>query len=169
MNLPPESRLCPACTLCCNGVLFADVRLQPGDPARHLAALGIKLRKHGASHRFAQPCTCLEGKLCRIYEDRPARCRSFECRLLKKVQAGEISEAAALRIIRRARRAAEKAGRILSALGDEDESSPLTRRYARVMRQPVDLAAGEEQADLRGGLMSSMAELAGLLEREFRA
>ena len=41
------NQLCPACGLCCNGVLFADVELQPGDNAGRLIDLGMALKKKG--------------------------------------------------------------------------------------------------------------------------
>ena len=52
-------QLCPNCGLCCNGVLFADVELQPGDDAGRLAALGMALKKKGGQRAFVQPCRCL--------------------------------------------------------------------------------------------------------------
>ena len=39
------ARLCAACGLCCNGVVFHTVRLQPGDSAKSVAALGLKLKR----------------------------------------------------------------------------------------------------------------------------
>jgi Fe-S-cluster containining protein len=159
--------LCPNCALCCNGVLFADVRLQAGDDAARLTALGVPLMKRGALTRFSQPCSCLEGNLCRIYADRPMRCRTFECRLLQRTQAGEVTERAALKTIQATRRRAENVRRILRELGDTDEAVPLSRRYQRMMREPVDLSAEERMVDLRGELMMAVAELVGALERDF--
>lgn len=159
--------LCPQCALCCNGVLFADVRLQQDDNAARLAALGMPLKKRGAITRFIQPCSCLDGKLCRIYAERPVRCRAFECRLLQRTQAGEVTERAALKTIQATLRRAENVRRILRELGDTDESVPLSRRYQRLMREPIDLSADERIGDLRGELMMAVAELVGALEQEF--
>ena len=159
--------LCPQCALCCNGVLFADVRLQKGDNAKQLTALGVPLKKRGAITRFIQPCACLDGKLCRIYAERPARCRTFECRLLQRTQAGEVTERAALKTIQTTRRRAENVRRLLRELGDTDETVPLSRRYQRMMREPIDLSADERIGDLRGELMMAVAELVGALEHDF--
>jgi hypothetical protein len=159
--------LCPHCALCCNGVLFADVRLQAGDVPQRLASLGVALQTRGKLTRFTQPCSCLEGKLCRIYDERPTRCRTFECRVLQRVQAGEVTERAALKSIQNALRCAEKVRSILRELGDTDESVPLSRRYQRMMREPVDLSAEPRLIDLRGELMMAVAELVSVLEREF--
>ena len=160
-------RLCPACALCCNGVLFADVRLRPEDDAARLEEIGLALKRRNGKARFTQPCACLHGTACAIYADRPLRCRTFECRLLMHAQGGEVSEAAALRSIREALERAENVRRILRELGDQDESLPLTRRYQRIMRQPIDLAADERAGDLRGELMMAVAGLAEALERDF--
>ena len=95
------------------------------------------------------------------------RCRTFECRLLQRAQAGEVTEHAALKSIQQAHRCADKVRRILRELGDTDETVPLSRRYQRMMRQAIDLSADERSIDLRGELMMAVAELVGVLERDF--
>src|SRR2546428_11746748 len=97
------AQLCPECGLCCNGVLFGDVELQANDNATTLAARGLRIEQKGKKLRFLQPCSCLDGTLCRIYADRPARCRTFECRLLQRVQAKAVTLPAALKAIGEAR------------------------------------------------------------------
>jgi hypothetical protein len=64
-----SSQLCLACGLCCDGTLFADVELQPGDSADRLRELGQKLPQGKDAegkpvHKFAQPCPAL-GADCR--------------------------------------------------------------------------------------------------------
>src|ERR1051326_5270772 len=86
----PED-ICLACGLCCDGVIFAEVRLQPGDdPAPFMALAGSsagvgRLAKEwappsGARSGFAggqkrtkvsQPCVAFDGCKCRIYGQRP--------------------------------------------------------------------------------------------------
>ncbi len=103
------SQLCPNCGLCCDSALFADVELRAGDDAKRLATLGLTLhQKSKTKLAFAQPCACFDGKLCKIYGDRPKRCRLFECGLLKKVDAGEITAGAALKKISEAKTAGGK-------------------------------------------------------------
>src|ERR1035441_8546815 len=94
-------QLCPNCGLCCDSTLFADVELRAGDDPQRLAKLGLTIEKKGKNKlAFAQPCACFDGKLCGIYHDRPKRCRLFECGLLKRVDAGEMTPGAALKKIR---------------------------------------------------------------------
>jgi hypothetical protein len=107
--------------------------------------------------------------LCRVYAERPLRCRTFECQLLARAHRGELSEPAALKSIRDARKRAENVRRILRELGDRNETLPLSRRYQRVMREPIDLAADNCIGDLRGKLMMAVEDLAKALERDFLA
>ena len=169
MNEPTDavSQLCPNCGLCCNGVLFADVELQKGDDAGRLIDLGMALKKKGMKRAFAQPCHCFDGKLCRIYADRPKRCATFECGLLKRVQAGEIPAPAALKHIADAKKLVDKVRRLLRRHGDKDEQLALTKRYSRVMAKPIDLAAGEDAGEARGELMLAVNDLMRVLQRDF--
>jgi len=137
------SQLCPNCGLCCDSTLFADVELRRGDDA------------------------CFDGKLCRIYDDRPKRCRSFECGLLKKVGAKELSAATALKKISEAKILVKKIRELLRSLGQNDERLALTKRYAQAMSAPVDLSASENDSGLRGELMLAVNELMQTLQRDF--
>lgn len=159
--------LCPSCGLCCNGVLFGDVELQRGDDAKALAALGVELFAKGRKKVFNQPCACLEGGLCKIYQNRPSRCRAFDCRALQRVQQGKLTVAAAHKSIKEAKRLSEEVLRIVRALGNTDEAQPLNRRYAAIMAEPMDLAGDEAQLELRGELMLTVGKLVDVLERDF--
>lgn len=163
----PVSQLCPNCGLCCNGVLFADVELQKGDDARRLAQLGLSLKKKGSKRAFAQPCACFDGPLCRIYPERPAYCRAFECGLLKAVQAGELETETALQIIAEAKRRVDKVRTILLQPGQNDQRLALIKRYSRVMREPVDLSGPEDAVARRGELMQAVEDLMQTLQRDF--
>jgi Fe-S-cluster containining protein len=148
-------------------VLFADVELQKGDNAGRLIDLGMALKKKGMKRAFVQPCHCFDGKLCRIYTDRPKRCATFECGLLKRVQSGEMSAAAALKRIADAKKLVEKVRGLLRRLGDKDEQLALTKRYSRVMAQPIDLSADEDSGEARGELMLAVNDLMRVLQRDF--
>lgn len=170
-NPKPETEavgaLCPACGMCCNGVLFADVELQRGDDAARLQTLGVKLFAKGGRRRFGQPCGCFDGMLCRIYADRPERCRTFECRLLKNVRVGVTQPGRALRSIVAAVKAANRIRRLVGDLGETDETQPLSRRYARIMAQPIDFGGAPAVVKRRSALMRAVDRLAKILERDF--
>ncbi len=161
-------QLCPNCGLCCDSTLFADVELRAGDDARELARLGLSLEKKGRNKTaFAQPCACFDGKLCAIYGNRPKRCRTFECGLLKKTGAGELNAGIALEKISKAKTLVKKVRELLRSLGQNDERLALTKRYALAMSAPVDLAASENNSELRGELMMAVNDLMRQLQRDF--
>lgn len=169
---PPENRsavaqLCPACGLCCNGVLFADGELQAADDAQRLAGLGLVLQKRRGRPVFSQPCSCFDGSLCRIYEERPARCRAFYCGLVLRVESGELTVKEALRRIRQVRQQVAGLERKLRRLGNAEAHLPLTRRYAQVAAEPLDLSGGEELLEERAALMLEVNGLMQVLHRDF--
>lgn len=159
-------QLCPNCGLCCDGTLFADVELRSGDDPKRLAALGLSLKKKGrVKVAFTQPCACFDGRLCKIYSDRPKRCRMFECGLLKKVNAGEMKASEALKKIAKAKVLVKKLGHSLGSFEGDDAGAALSERYATAMKRPVDLASGHE--DRHGELMRAYAEWMIVVQRDF--
>jgi Fe-S-cluster containining protein len=173
MNQPAEndgdlvSQLCPACGMCCNGVLFGDVELQRGDDPKRLAELGMDLFRKARKKCFNQPCGCFDGKWCQIYAERPKRCRTFECKLLKKAEAGKVTIRMALENIAEARREADAVRKLVRELGHQDESVPLNRRYAAVTAEPIDLATDDQHVERRSELMLAVDKLVKILERDF--
>jgi Fe-S-cluster containining protein len=165
------TRLCLECGLCCNGVLFSDVELQSGDDARRLRALGLALAaKRGARgpQRFPQPCAALcADNRCRIYEERPARCRDFECGVLKEVIADRLDTGAALRLIRQARQRAGRVRALLRRLGDTEEHLPLSTRFRRTRRRFENGAVDAQAAELFGELTLAVHQLNVLTHGRF--
>ena len=141
---PLTDTLCLACGLCCNGVLFADVRPEPGDSSPLFAG----------RRRVSQPCPAFHTGdcTCAIYPERPARCRQFECRQLLAVRAGEITVARALKKIRRALKLARKLDTGLAALGFDQPKLPLRRRFALCQH-------AAETGGLDGSHFARLAEL----------
>jgi len=156
--------LCLECGLCCNGVIFADVQLQPDDDAKKLQSLGLALF---ANRKFKQPCTAFDGCRCHIYSDRPNYCRAFECLLLKKFQAGRIDADAALRIIRTASKRVETVKKILAELGDTDDSLALGKRFRRMQTRLENGRLDETIADAFGRLTLAVHDLNLLLSDAF--
>ncbi len=156
MNGSSSKNLCLECGLCCNGVIFADVELQPLE-VRSLKSKFQSLKPSPPSPsiekaKLPQPCAAFDGCRCRIYSDRPTYCRQFECLLLKNVQAGRVERAAALRIIRTARQRADKVRGLLRELGDTAEEKALSHRFQRAAKQfenaPLTDARAQTYADL---------------------
>jgi Fe-S-cluster containining protein len=158
--------LCLKCGLCCNGVIFADVRLQRGDRAEHLKALGLPVTG-SRPMVFAQPCAALEGCRCRIYNDRPRYCREFDCLLLKRFKAGKIGGRAAHQLVATARGQAERVRELLSRLGERDEKAPLATRFRRTAKRLEQNAQGDKTARTYGELTLAFHDLSLLLSETF--
>lgn len=152
----PGEKLCLACGLCCDGTLFGHVRLGPGDDARKLKALDLPVkvsRGRTPLTYFPQPCAALcADRTCRVYADRPAQCRTFECGVFKDAQAGRITFAVALRRVKQARGQADHIRGLLRQLGDTEEHRTLGDRFSRTQQRlesgNTDAAAGETFAEL---------------------
>lgn len=163
--------LCLECGLCCNGVIFADVQLQPGDNPALLQTLGLSLlpnrRLKIKDQKFQQPCSAYDGCRCRIYVDRPEYCRDFECLVLKSVKAGRAKTAAARRLIRTARRRAETVDQLLRDLVDQDTQLALSRRFQRMRQRLESVEADGRTAEAFGRLTLAVHELNMLLGEAF--
>jgi uncharacterized protein len=176
----PAESLCLSCGLCCNGVIFAEVRLQPGDLPQRLRQLGLSLRPAtsprgtgkaepavGAAFRFQQPCTAFVKGRCDIYPDRPHHCRAFECLLFKDVQAGTRTRAQAEEIVRRARERADEVRALLRALGERNEHLPMAARFRRLNRRVTAKPLELESAEIFGRLTLAVHDLNLLLRESF--
>jgi hypothetical protein len=161
-------RLCPSCGLCCDGSLFADVELQLGDDSGQLTQLGLAFAKKGRRKlAFVQPCACFDGKHCKVYADRPRQCRLFECGVLKKTGAGNMSVESALKMISEAKTLADRVRAHLRAFGQRPDEEPMARCYSEAMSAPIDLSRDDDVGERYGQLMQAFGDLMELLEREF--
>lgn len=154
--------LCLQCGLCCNGVLFADVRPEPGDTSSLFQGKGL---------RVPQPCPAFQSASCAcgIYASRPARCRKFECRQLLGIRAGTTTADKVLRHIRAARDLAAKIEKLLAELGYNDQQLPLNRRFQRCQRAAENGKLPESQFARLAELQLAVHRLTGLLAKEFYA
>jgi Fe-S-cluster containining protein len=156
--------LCVACALCCDGTIFRDVKLRAGDDMSLPARLRLPA---GKTSKLPQPCPALDRCLCRVYGERPAYCRQFECALFKDVLAGLRSVRKAQQLIRAARKQAGEVRRLLRLLGCADETMPLAARFrnlnARVCRAPLS----KEAAALFGSLTLAAHDLNVMVSEHF--
>ncbi len=162
------ARLCAACGLCCNGVMFHTVQLKPGDSARDLAALGMKLKRKQGHHYILQPCPAFRGAQCSIYAARPERCRLFECRQMQRVATGEITEALALENIRSARQLVAEIDELLHQAGGTNLKRPLSKRCEKAAAEPLGAFDDPATVMLRQRITQAKQELDALLNRDFR-
>ncbi len=154
--------------MCCNGVLFRDVELQPGDDVDKLAILGLPIELLKTKTRFPQPCAALGADCrCRIYDQRPQRCQQFDCALLQSALAKKTSVASALSVILQAHRRAEKVRRYLRVLGDHDEQIALSLRFKRTRRRIESGEIDQATAEAFGELTLAVHSLNVLLSGKF--
>ena len=160
------TRLCAACGMCCNGVLFHGMAVQPEDSLRALSAKGLKARRRDGELQFQQPCPAHNNNCCGIYEDRPQRCRVFACRQLGAVSNGTISEDDAMEKIQEARRRSDRVRELLAMLGDDRKTRPLATRCVGIFTPPLDPSPYAEA--LREELRGAMTALEEVLAKDFR-
>ncbi len=166
--------LCLECGLCCNGVLFRDVELQEGDDIASLLQhdLPVKTarRANKTTRKLPQPCGALCDNLrCRVYAQRPIRCREFECGLLQKVMAGDLLADTALRKVHRARARVRTIERLLEKLGNQRSELPLKKRFQMVQRRLENEECTPSTADTFARLTESYHALGLQLAAEFYA
>lgn len=159
-------RLCAACGMCCNGVLFSGMRLQPEDSAKTLARLGLRAKKRKDGLHIPQPCPAHRDSCCSIYADRPVRCRNFKCRQLLELENGSIDSDAAMEKIRYAQMLVETVQALLVRAGDSRGNKPLAVRVEAVFTPPLE--QGPEAASARDALHAAMTQLEATLANDFR-
>jgi len=93
--------VCRACGLCCDGTLFSRVPLEPAEILA-MSDLGFGIVHVSHPAYFTQPCSKCVGGSCSVYALRPQNCREFRCRLLQRLEAGELSVENALALVKRA-------------------------------------------------------------------
>lgn len=164
--------LCLECGLCCNGALFRDVELQDGDDIPQLLRqrLDVKTsrRTTNPAHKLPQPCSALcENLRCRVYAQRPVRCREFECALLLKVKAGSLAADAALAKIHRARARLLAIEKLLGKLGEQRIDLPLKKRFRNIQLHLEKVGCDSDTAGTFAKLSESYHALGLQLAAEF--
>ncbi len=136
-DLQLTDTLCTSCGLCCDGVLFTSVICPTATEALRMEGLGspVEMKKGLAS--FTQPCNHLGGTRCSVYADRPGRCRSFECKVLLSVRAGDNTVEQAETIIAETKAAADQLRSQLAELGNTETGIALAYRCDQVMDNPT--------------------------------
>lgn len=151
--------------MCCNGVLFHTVRLQAQDSAKQLAALGFRLKHKQAHTVFEQPCQAWKPEGCKIYDDRPCRCRQFECRQVSQLTSGMISWESALAAVSEASFRVSRLQLALEQCGSRNANRPLLKRAAMLLNENGGEPVSNEAFR---NLREAMLDLEAWLDQEFR-
>jgi len=153
--------LCSNCGMCCDGTLFHSVVLQPTDSPRTLSSLGLSLKRKPGLTTFRQPCSAHQNNQCTIYENRPQRCRLFNCQQLLRVATGEITQSVAQETIASTRKKINQVVERIERLTETNPNQGLAQRFSVAITNTVP---SQERTELE----AAMTELQGILEKEFR-
>jgi hypothetical protein len=149
-------------------VIFHRVQLREQDAPWELAALGLKVKRSGGLDFIEQPCPAWRDRQCSVYADRPERCRLFECRQLRRMKAGEITEAEALEKIAEVQRRVARLDALSCRANGKPRKGPLSRRCETALAEPFDPATHPELIAEREELARGFAELDAMLDEDFR-
>ena len=147
--------------MCCDGTLFHSVVLQPNDSATSLSALGLILKRKKGAFSFRQPCPAHQNNQCGIYENRPHRCRLFQCQQLLQVSSGTLSQTQALETIRSTREKIKQVDQLIAKITETNPSHGLTQRAATAL-------AITPTTPLHSDITIAMDELNRTLNEQFR-
>jgi len=147
--------------MCCDGTLFHSVALQTNDSPRTLSSLGLILKRKKGVTTFRQPCSAHQNNQCMIYESRPHRCQLFQCRQIRRVTSGEVSETQSRHVIQTTRQKIQEIKEMIEQITETNASQGLAQRCAvAIANSPSTLHTTE--------LSTAMAALQEVLEKEFR-
>ena len=155
------SSLCADCGMCCDGTLFHSVVLQPTDSPRTLTSLGLTLKRKPGVTTFRQPCSAHQNHQCGIYENRPQRCRLFNCQQILRVASGEITQSEAQETIASTRKRINQVVEKIERLTETNPNQGLAQRFSVALANTVP---SPERAELE----AAMNDLNAILEKEFR-
>lgn len=155
------NRLCSACGMCCDGTLFQSATVGPSDEAL-VAATGLTVNNNQGELSFAQPCKFYCQSQCSIYLKRPPVCINYRCRLLKKLDRGEMELDAALAKVKMVR--ALQAG--LADILPDAGTKPVSAAEVLDVRASIDEADPSQRMQHAVFLMLSTKYI-GLIRDDF--
>jgi len=111
----PTTTLCKSCGLCCDGHLFAWVKLRSPE-LLPLEELGVNVFREPRHRGFSQPCPLWNGE-CTINESPqyPRACRTYQCKLLKQVLEETVTLPEALTVVQHAKELTHEIELLLSS------------------------------------------------------
>jgi len=96
-----------------------------------------------------------------IYESRPNRCQLFQCRQIRRVTSGEVSETQSRHVIQTTRQKIQEIKEMIEQITETNASQSLAQRCAvAIANSPSTLHTTE--------LSTALAALQEVLEKEFR-
>jgi Fe-S-cluster containining protein len=161
------SELCLSCGLCCNGALHSGVTIAAED-APSVRDLGLTITAiSGGDCGFRLPCPLHQNDRCSVHPNHPRTCRDYRCALRQKYDAGAVTLASSLAIVRSAK--ALLAATAAPATTDAEAArESVYERLARSWDAETGLSGTGAQRDANADVLLSVVALDVHLRRYFR-
>lgn len=162
--------LCHHCGLCCTGLLFRHVRLGSSDKS-FMETYEVQARESSSDGTVMRlPCSFRDGTSCRVYADRPRKCRSYSCILRRQVSNGSTGIAQARGIVDDLKILIHLMDPVLRNITGsgfyEMNFRDFCRRFAREARQRIADGTGLNEAEQQ--LIPIAFEVIKIIDRDFR-
>ncbi len=160
-----KQSFCQSCALCCDGTLFNRVPLERSELAA-LRAIEFDIMEVLEQAYFYQPCAKLVESSCSVYARRPGNCRGYRCRILRRLEKGELEVEEAHSLVQKARELTSAIDSLLSSI--EDKSGSIWTRLERFAKAE-NLQLESIEFSRRHPMLGMHATvLLALLETEFK-
>ncbi len=101
-DLPEEQQICVGCGFCCDGTMFLNAVLQPGEHGGLPEKIEENYLKINDQEYFKLPCLYFDKHCSIYYREKAIICSTYRCQLLKNFSDGKISLPDALGIVQKA-------------------------------------------------------------------
>jgi hypothetical protein len=109
--------LCQSCALCYDGTLFGKVPLELAE-LPPLRSLGFDIMEVLEQAYFPQPCAKLVESRCSVYAGRPNNCRGYRCKVLRRLEQGELNAEQSRALVQKATSLRSTIRQLLASVGD---------------------------------------------------
>jgi Fe-S-cluster containining protein len=145
--------LCVSCGLCCDGTFLDRGRVIEAGEAAPLSSYKNEFVTDENKLWFKIPCPHYDGHRCTIYTARFGVCRTYRCKLLRKVDSGNLG-------LEEAKRTVAKAKALIATAASHDERAKIRLERVRLrmeLEAAVESASEEQRPALARRLLDFVA------------
>jgi Fe-S-cluster containining protein len=150
--------------MCCNGVLHKVANLAPQE-IFFAESLGLTTRTTSEKPTFDLPCPCWHKGRCRVYPLRPNVCDTYRCKLLRGLDAQQVTFEVALAHVKQVQTLIDE---IEAMIGDRSTSDSIWTRLQRFAKQQGYHEESVQFAQAFPALKLKASSLHWLLHRHFQ-
>jgi Fe-S-cluster containining protein len=161
-DLAKTAKLCLACGFCCQGLISGRAALQSDEIARAVKYGLPYFTIQKCDYGFSLPCRLYQNGRCQIYSNRPRACRRYECRLQKRLAAGDIELEKCLAIV-------DQANDLKDSINRKISNSKNTRNFRQVVNRLLDLNCRNPMTfeESAGDILKEIDSFFGVLQQHF--